>query len=157
VDSSIKALLISPYCYQLILEIHNEKFVLTLNGLNERPITDKMIEYFVKIGYQKCDAIFLALDGAKEFLARKYVDFHKTQGNPLYLNTELRELINYIDLDDVIKYLNMIEAELLPQGKYEIVKEMVMDLYNINCVHENLAVHARVKRILEICNKLKYI
>jgi hypothetical protein len=152
-DGTVRILFTSPYFDDAIVRMGTKEFLLdVVQGLDETPLLEINVAYLVaKRGYQMCGVIFWCIEDAKAFLSTKYVEAYKEAGLPEYTHNDLMVLLKHIDLANASHYLDRIENELLPEGKYTVAKMMATGLHETDSVRNSPIVLARVERILEIC------
>jgi hypothetical protein len=97
-------------------------------------------------------AIFCNVVEAQQFLTNKYIEHVEQFGLPDPMHSDFRGLMRYISIDMTTKYLNMIERELIPHGRYRVAKALAHDLQNAESVISDPIYLARVVKILEICS-----
>ena len=150
---AVRILFTSPYFDDAIVRIGGKEYLLDASeGLDINPLLEMNVAHLVaKRGYQMCGAIFWCVEDAQEFLRIKYVECYKASGLPEPTHESIRKLIKHIDLANASHYLDRIENELLPEGKYTVAKMMATGLHEADSVSDSPIVLARVEKILEIC------
>ena len=149
---AVRIVLLSPEYDKAVVKKSNNHFIMTVNhGLYTKPLDEAAITNLTRLGYEPCGAIFWSEEEANKFISIKYAAFREKHGFRPPLHDELVTLIKYIEIDQAIEYLNRIESELIPMGKYDISKELALALHEIECVQADPVVFARVHKILEIC------
>jgi hypothetical protein len=150
---AVRIVLLSPECDKAVVKKSNNHFIMTTNhGLDDKPLDEAAIENFTRLGYEPCGAVFWSEEAANKYLSIKYAACREKHGFQPPLHDELVTLIKYIEIDQANEYLNRIESELIPMGKYDISKELALALHEIGCVQTDSEVLARVDKILEICS-----
>ena len=150
---AIRILMVTENFERAVVKKGLDYFVMSAaTGITGNAFKADAVAPFTKHGFEPCDRIFWEDEEARQFLATKYAEFCKKNGVLMPTHQELRELIKYIDIDNATKYLDSIENELIPSGKYDIAKEITQDLKEVDCVVSDPVVLARVEKILEICS-----
>jgi hypothetical protein len=151
---AIKVMFLSPCCDDAIVRINGRHYIIHVTaGLDKRQLSEFNVEQIIgKLGYKKCGAIFWHVKDAQKFIANKYVEFYKQSGFTVPTHKDLTGLIKHIPLYIAINYLDHIENELLPRGRFDVAKTIAHDLHDVESIRNDPVVLGRVERILEICS-----
>src|SRR5674476_945854 len=105
-----------------VVKIGVKEFVLdATRGLYGNPLVKDDTRYLgLRYGYVSCGAVFWCVEDAQQFLTNKYIEHCEQFGLPEPMHSDFRGLMKYISIDMATKYLNMIEGELIPQGRYSV-------------------------------------
>jgi hypothetical protein len=137
-----------------VVKIGGKEFVLdATRGLYGNPLVKDDTRYLgLRYGYVSCGTVFWCVEDAQQFLTNKYIEHYEQFGLPEPMHSDFRGLMKYISIDMATKYLNMIEGELIPQGRYSVAKALAYDLHKAESVLSDPISLARVDKILEICS-----
>ena len=100
--------------------------------------------------YIPCDKTFKLLTEAVKYLSDSYIEMNNTAGISKPTSAELRELIKYIDIDNILKYLDRMENELIPNKEIKTAKEIAIVLFDLDLVQQNPEICDRVTKIIEM-------
>lgn len=153
-ERAVKILYTSISYDHAVVKIGDKEFVLdATRGLYENSLDEDDTRYLgLRFGYVTSGAIFCNVVEAQQFLTNKYIEHVEQFGLPEPMHSDFRGLIRYISIDMTTKYLNMIERELIPHGRYRVAKALAHDLQNAESVIGDPISVARVVKILEICS-----
>lgn len=151
---AIKIMFISPTGDRAIVKRGDKQYILDLmEGLDVAPLPDVNFSHFViQLGYCECGIIFWSIKDAHTYLAAQRERYCTRAGIEIPARSALIELIKDIDIANANRYLDRIENELLPHGRYLIAKEIAQSLHAADAVQLNPVTLARIDKILEICS-----
>jgi hypothetical protein len=153
-ERAVKILYTSISYDHAVVKIGDNEFVLdATRGLYGNPLDKDDTRYLgLRFGYVSSGAVFWCVEDAQQFLTNKYIEHCEQFGIPEPMHSDFRGLMKYISIDTATKYLNMIEGELMPHGRYSVAKALAHDLHKAESVLSDPISLARVDKILEICS-----